>query len=102
LTITKIDLKRDISECTVFYSVLGEDSERSKCQHALNDCCGFIQSQVAGALKTRVTPRLKFEFDPSVAGSIRIAEMLRLDREKNEPTDEVDDSCVLPDDPATD
>ncbi len=84
LTITKIDLKRDLSECTIHYSVLGDASDRSKCQHGLEDSRGFIQSQVAGALKTRVTPRLKFEFDPSIEGSIRISEMLRLDREGNE------------------
>ena len=92
LTITKIDLKRDLSECTIHYSVLGEGSERSLCQHALEDSCGYIQSQVAGALKTRVTPKLKFQFDPSIEGSIRISEMLRLDREEHvteeQPTDD--------------
>jgi ribosome-binding factor A len=43
-------------------------------------------------LKTRVTPKLKFQFDPSIEGSIRISEMLRLDREEHvteeQPTDD--------------
>ena len=89
---TRIDLKRDLSECTIHYSVLGEGSERSLCQHALKDSCGYIQSQVSGALKTSVTPRLKFQIDPSIEGSILISEMLRLDREKHDtkkqPTDD--------------
>lgn len=90
ITITRVELKKDLSACTLHYSVLGDAGDRSRCQHALEDSCAFIQSQVAGALKTRVTPRLTFKFDPSIEGSIRISELLRKDREESGSADATD------------
>ena len=77
MTVTYVKLSRDLKYCTVGYSVMGGPGDRSKCQHALDDCKRFIQREVAGALKTRVTPQLEFEFDESIEGSARIAELLR-------------------------
>ncbi len=88
VTITRVKLAKDLSHCVVYYSVLGEAGERSRSAHALANARGFIQHEVAGALATRTTPRLDFEFDPSIEGSVRIAEMLR--RELG-PTDSQDD-----------
>ena len=77
VTITKIKLSKDMSECVVYYSTLGSPQDRSKCKHALDHSTGFIQREVAHILHTRVTPHLTFIFDPSIEGSARISAMLR-------------------------
>ncbi|MFH2000696.1 MAG: 30S ribosome-binding factor RbfA, partial [Planctomycetota bacterium] len=56
MTITKIDLSRDLKECKVFYTVLGTDAERSKTSCALRDARGFIQREVGKTLRTRIIP----------------------------------------------
>ncbi|MEZ6194403.1 MAG: 30S ribosome-binding factor RbfA [Planctomycetota bacterium] len=77
VTVTKVKLARDLSECEVFYSVLGDDGARSKTARMLADSRGFIQSEVAKILATRRAPRLDFVFDESIEGSVRISEALR-------------------------
>ena len=103
ITVTRIKLARDLSHCVVFYSVLGDDSAKSRCAHALDDARGFIQREVAGALKTRVTPHLEFKFDASIEGSARVSELLRselgdeVDEEPSEDLEVEDDSPTDPD-----
>jgi len=77
VTITFVKLAKDLSTCVVGFSVMGGASERSKCQHALDDARGWIQREVASILRTRRAPQLSFKFDESIEGSARIAELLR-------------------------
>ena len=77
ITVTKVKLSRDLKHCTVYYSVLGEPGEESKARHLLDDARPWIQTEVAGSLRTRTAPALVFEFDPSIAGSARISELLK-------------------------
>lgn len=77
VTITRVKLAKDKSTCIVYYSVFGSDGDRSKTGHMLNAAAGFIQREVAQALRTRTMPHLSFEFDPSVEGGIRMAQLLR-------------------------
>ncbi|MFM7299199.1 MAG: 30S ribosome-binding factor RbfA [Planctomycetota bacterium] len=66
VTITKVELSKDLSRAKVFYSVLGGKSERSKAEHMLASAGGFIQRQVARVLETRKVPHLTWEFDESI------------------------------------
>jgi len=66
VTITKVELSKDLSHAKVFYSVLGGKSERSKAEHMLASAGGFIQRQVARVLETRKVPHLTWEFDESI------------------------------------
>ena len=93
VTITKVKLATDLSECAIYYSVLGDDGARSRCQHALNDARGFVQREVAGALRTRTTPHVVFAFDPSIEGSVRISRMIdeALADSRPAPPDDADD-----------
>ena len=77
ITITKVKLSRDLKHCTVYYSVLGDAGAESKAHHLLDDARPFIQGEVASSLRTRTAPTLAFEYDESIAGSVRIAELLK-------------------------
>lgn len=77
ITITRVKLSKDMSHCTISYSVLGDDGQKSRSAHALEHCRYFIQRAVAGAMHTRVTPEIAFAFDPSIEGAARIAAKLR-------------------------
>lgn len=93
LTLTKVKLTRDLSFATIYYSILGNDAERSRTQKALEHARGFIQREVAKVLHTRIVPTIQFSFDESVEGSIRISRLLdelQSERAENEP--EGDDS----------
>ncbi|MCA9320274.1 MAG: 30S ribosome-binding factor RbfA [Planctomycetes bacterium] len=89
-TVTKVKLAKDLSHCTIYYSVLGEDAEKSRTAHALADARGFVQREVAGCLRTRTTPHIDFKFDESIEGSARVSALIR-DVLPEGATDEVED-----------
>jgi ribosome-binding factor A len=76
VTVTRVKLSNDLRHAVVYWSVVGSGSERSRTEHALEHAKGYVQSRVAKALHTRVTPIVRFEFDEAVEGSVRISTIL--------------------------
>lgn len=68
VSITDVDVSRDLSHARVYVTVLGKDSEAeaADCLEALNKAAGFLRSQVARVNKARTTPSLRFYYDDSV------------------------------------
>lgn len=90
VTITNVELDRELVRCKVYWSVLGGDKERRTNERALHHARKFIQHAVAEILPTRTVPALQFVFDESVEGAIRIQELLdelRGDDDGAGPTD---------------
>lgn len=85
VTVTRVHLAPDLSVAHVNWSTLGGASAESKAAHALEHARGKIQTAVAKALQTRVTPHLVFHFDESLKRAQRVTETLeRLARERAE------------------
>jgi ribosome-binding factor A len=95
VTVTRVKLARDLKHAIIFYSVIGSDADRSKTQHALESARGHVQSQIAATMRTRVTPIIRFEYDESVEGAVRVSRILeeiRRDRpEEAEPSGAADE-----------
>ena len=90
VTITRVKLTRDLSMATIYWSVIGGNSERSKTSHALDHAKLFVQRRVAEGLRTRIAPQVSFEYDESVEGTIRMGgllKQLRQDRGDAAPSD---------------
>jgi ribosome-binding factor A len=81
ITITRVELAHDISYAKIFYSVLGDATDRSRAEHMLKSAAGFIQRQVARVLETRRVPHMHWIFDGSTE---QAADMDRLIREARE------------------
>jgi ribosome-binding factor A len=93
LTVTRVTVSKDLETCAVFYSVLGEDKEKRRAAMMLERAAPWIQREVAKGLRTRVAPRLHFEFDESIEGTAKMTQLLdqlareRASREGAEPPD---------------
>ena len=85
ITITRVELTKDLRSAKVFYSVLGKEEERKKTQLALDSALGFIRSLVAQRINLRIAPELMFKEDRSTEYSVRIEEVLSQLKEINEP-----------------
>jgi ribosome-binding factor A len=88
LTVTRVDLSRDLRHATVYWSIVGSEGDRSKTAHALEHARGRIQGEVARVMKTRVTPILRFEYDESVEGSVRVSRILEELRQERGESEE--------------
>ncbi len=74
VTITRVELSRDCAHAKVSYSCLGDDTERTRCQEALDHSTRFIYSLIKKRLRLKIIPEILFRYDESIAGSITLAE----------------------------
>jgi ribosome-binding factor A len=83
ITVTRVELSSDLRHGKVFWSVLGDESERSRAEHMLEHAAGFIQRQVARVLETRHVPHLRWVYDESIAEAARMDQLIRDARERD-------------------
>jgi len=76
VTLTRVELAKDLSHAVIFWSTLGEGGAKSKTEHALRDAAPLVQTQIAKVFNTRRTPHVTFKFDPSIAGAQRVSGIL--------------------------
>lgn len=78
VTITGIEVARDLSFAKVQFAVFPEESEPelARLTEALNRAAGFFSRALARSLEIRATPRLRFDPDPSFDYADRIDRVL--------------------------
>lgn len=76
VTITRVELDREFLNCRAYWSVLGDDKQKAKSGQTLQRARAFVQREVGSALHTRTVPHLQFVFDESIAGVIRMQQLL--------------------------
>lgn len=82
VTVTAVEVTRDLRHARVFVTILGSDSERAASIDALDSMKGHLRSRLAKTLRLRVAPELGFRVDDSVARAARIESLLAQVREK--------------------
>lgn len=86
ITVTGVDVTKDLRHAKVFVSVMGTDVERAATLEALEGMAGHLRSRLARVLSLRVAPSLSFKVDESVARAARIEELLA--QVRDEKTDD--------------
>ncbi len=76
VTVTRVEVTRDLRDARVLVSVLGGEADRSKTLAALEHAAGFVKHRCGDELQLRFTPRISFEFDEGIDKSIRVSELL--------------------------
>ena len=88
VTVTGVRTTKDLSQATVFVSVLGDEEEQARTLAGLQSAHGVLQTQVGRELGTRRTPVLTFEYDPAIERGVRLTQMI----DELAPTDADDDA----------
>lgn len=76
VTVTGVRATTDLSQATVYVSVLGSESEQQRTLDGLQAAHGVLQAQVARAIGTRRTPVLTFEYDPAIERGVRLTKLI--------------------------
>jgi ribosome-binding factor A len=76
LTITGVELSPDMTHAKVFVTVLGDEDKTEETLATLRRASGFLRSELAHGLGTRVTPELHFVFDESVVRGARLSRLI--------------------------
>src|SRR3954469_464107 len=76
VTVTGVEITRDLRHAKVFVSVMGSDAERASTFEGLASAASFLRSRVGRALRLRLAPEIAFRQDESVAHAARIEDLL--------------------------
>ena len=89
LTVTGVEVSPDLHEARVFVSVFGSEKKRKKTMDGLAGAHGYLQTRLARELTLKRTPRLTFEYDPTVEHGVRMTKLID-DLVHDMPTDDGD------------
>jgi len=75
LTLTSVDVSRDLSVAKVYYTVM-DDSDRNDSQLVLQASAGFLRHQLGALLSLRSVPLLQFHYDNSIEDGARMSALI--------------------------
>jgi bifunctional oligoribonuclease and PAP phosphatase NrnA len=76
VTITGVEITRDLSQAFVFFSTPGTEEQRKQSREGLQSAAGFIRTTLGKRLHLKTIPELSFRYDKSLDNGDRIERLL--------------------------
>jgi len=78
VTVTAVDVSRDLAHAKVFFTLLGEDSDEDVAlnREILNEAAGFLRMQLGRVMKLRAIPQLHFHYDESIRRGVHLSSLI--------------------------
>ena len=96
LTITEIEVTRDMDHAKVFFTTLGGKTEHDACLEGLQRASGFLRTHLSQRMQLRQVPKLSFVYDHSVERGVQLSQLIETavaeDRTRNPEAAESDTS----------
>lgn len=77
VTITKVAVSKDLRQAKVYFSMMGDEKEKTKTMEGLQSAGGYIKREVGKRLKLRHFPDIIFKFDDSLEYASRIEKIIK-------------------------
>lgn len=93
VSITDVELSGDLRHAKIFFSVIGDQSEREDTLNGLKKATGFIRKLVGERITVYHTPELVFKYDDSIEHGIHISNLIKeVRKEEKEDKSNEDDN----------
>ncbi|WP_394204785.1 30S ribosome-binding factor RbfA [Shewanella waksmanii] len=77
VTVNDVDVSRDLNYAKVYVTFFEEDPELVQQKlEALESAAGYVRSLVAGRMKLRVMPEIRFIYDSSLVEGMRMSNLV--------------------------
>ncbi len=76
VTITAVEVSKDLRYANIFASVLGEPQEQKAAIAALQKAQGFIRGELGKRIRLRYTPEITFKLDRSISQGSRLIALM--------------------------
>lgn len=86
ITITGVDVTKDLRLARVFYSLIGGEKDIRLAQAGLDSAKGFIKREIGLRLELKHVPDIVFKHDPSLEEGSRMEKLLQKIREDESPS----------------
>ena len=87
VTVTGVEVTRDLRHAKVFVSVMGSDADRAKTFEGLASIAGFLRARVGQALRLRLAPEISFRPDETIGHAAHIESLLSKIKDGTVPPD---------------
>mgnify|MGYP002784072689 CR=1 FL=1 len=88
VTVTAVEMARDLRHATVFVSVMGEQAVKEGTLEAITGLAPHLRGRVGRALRLQFAPELTFRLDESVQRAARIETLLAQIKKDERPADD--------------
>lgn len=85
VTVTAVEMTRDLRHASIFVSIMGDDAARASTMEGLASTASHLRSRVGRALRLQFAPEISFKLDESVARAARIETLLAEIRRAESP-----------------
>jgi len=76
VTVTKVDVTKDLRHATIFISFYGDKAKKETTYKVIQNAKGFIRYELANRLRIKFIPEISFKLDDSIEYGIRINKLL--------------------------
>ena len=76
VTVSGVEVSRDLSHATIFYTVLGKDEESTETAEGLAKATGYMRRELGKRVHMRSMPQLHFKFDHSLVNGDRMTTLI--------------------------
>jgi len=76
ISLTSVDLSRDLGVARVYYSLLNPEEDPKPVQEGLQKAAGFLRAKLGSAIMVRHVPELRFIHDDSAEHGMKISELI--------------------------
>jgi ribosome-binding factor A len=76
ISVTKVEMTKDLRHAKIFLSIYGEESEKQKVFEGLKNAEGFIRKELAHRVRMKFIPEISFKIDESIEYGIHIYKLL--------------------------
>jgi len=66
VTITGVDLSKDLKRARVFFSIMGDQDQVKRAQTGLDSAKGYIKREMGFRMTLKYIPEIMFIYDPSL------------------------------------
>ncbi len=77
VTVTGVKVTDDLHLATVYFTVIGSETEKKDTEQGLNSARGYIRKELGKNLRMRYVPDIVFRYDASVEYGSRIESILK-------------------------
>jgi ribosome-binding factor A len=81
VTLTGVQMSRDISSAQLFFTVSDEAAERQNAEKGLKSAAPFIRREIGKVMQLRFVPEIRFKYDKSIVYGQKIDALLHQVRE---------------------
>jgi ribosome-binding factor A len=76
VSITAVDVTRDLSQAKVYVTILGHSGERGEMVDALNQAASLLRRELGRRMHIRTVPRMQFIYDEVVERGARLSSLI--------------------------